>query len=355
MSDHSGLSRLANSNAPRLDLRSDTVTQPDEDMRRAMYEAELGDDVYGEDPSVNRLEESVAERLGKDAALFVSSGTMGNLTALLAHCGRGEEVIVGRGYHVAAYEAAGSSVLGGIAICSMQVEADGSLSPDRISAEVKPDDSHMPVSRLVGLENTHNGKAVPLDRIAESANAARSAGLSVHLDGARFFNAVTALGCAEQDLSGLVDTVSLCLSKGLGTPAGSVLTGPSDLMNRARRYRKMLGGGMRQSGVLAAAGLYALEHNVERLADDHRRAARLAAMLEEAGAGLVEQSTNMVFLTPRDGLNDAFRAHMAGCGVVVGGGSTGAIRLVLHKDIDDPAIEDVLAGMLDFFAHCPGH
>ena len=351
MNDHSGFPRMANSNAPRLDLRSDTVTHPDEGMRRAMYEAELGDDVYGEDPSVNRLEESVAERLGKDAALFVSSGTMGNLTALLAHCGRGEEVIVGRGYHVAAYEAAGSSVLGGIAICTIPVEADGGLSPDRISAQVKPDDSHMPVSRLVGLENTHNGKAVSLDRLAACADAARSAGLSVHLDGARLFNAVAALGCAEQDLSDLVDTVSLCLSKGLGTPAGSVLTGPSDLIERARRYRKMLGGGMRQSGILASAGLYALEHNVERLAEDHLRAGRLAAVLEEAGAGTVEQSTNMVFLTPRDGLNDAFRAHMAGCGVVVGGSSAGAIRMVLHKDIDDPGIEGILAGILDFFEH----
>ncbi len=351
MSDHSGVPCVANSNAPRLDLRSDTVTLPDEGMRRAMYEAELGDDVYGEDPSVNRLEETVAERLGKDAALFVSSGTMGNLTALLAHCGRGEEVIVGRGYHVAAYEAAGSSVLGGIAICPIPVEADGSLSPDRISAEVKPDDSHMPVSRLVGLENTHNGKALPLHRIAGSADAARTAGLSVHLDGARFFNAVASLGCAEQDLSDLVDTVSLCLSKGLGTPAGTVLAGPSDLVERARRYRKMLGGGMRQSGVLAAAGLYALEHNVERLADDHLRAARLAAMLKKAGAGTVQQSTNMVFLTPRDRLNDAFRAHMAGCGIIVGGSSTGAIRMVLHKDIDGPAIENILAGMVEFFEH----
>ncbi len=351
MSDHSGSPRVANSNAPRLDLRSDTVTRPDEGMRRAMYEAELGDDVYGEDPSVNRLEESVAERLGKDAALFVSSGTMGNLTSLLAHCGRGEEVIVGRGYHVAAYEAAGSSVLGGIAICTIPVDADGGLSPDRITAHVKPDDSHMPVSRLVGLENTHNGKAVSLDRLAACSDAARSAGLSVHLDGARLFNAVTALSCAEQDLSDLVDTVSLCLSKGLGTPAGSVLTGPSDLIERARRYRKMLGGGMRQSGVLASAGLYALEHNVQRLAEDHLRAARLAAVLEEIGAGAVEQATNMVFLTPRDELNDAYRAHMAGCGVVVGGGSTGPIRMVLHKDIDEPGIEGILAGIRDFFRH----
>ena len=355
MSDHSGMPLTASSNAPRLDLRSDTVTQPDEGMRRAMYEAELGDDVYGEDPSVNRLEETIAERLRKDAALFVSSGTMGNLTALLAHCGRGEEVIVGRGYHVAAYEAAGSSVLGGIAICTIPVEADGALSPDRISAQVKPDDSHMPVSRLVGLENTHNGKAVSLDRLAGCADAARAAGLSVHLDGARLFNAVAALGCAEHDLADLVDSVSLCLSKGLGTPAGSVLTGPLDLIERARRYRKMLGGSMRQSGILASAGLYALEHNVERLAEDHLRAARLAAVLEEAGAGAVEQSTNMVFLTPHDGLNDAFRAHMAGCGVVVGGGSTGAIRMVLHKDIDDPAFEGIVAGILDFFVHCPGH
>ncbi len=354
MTGGADVSPTASPDAPRPDLRSDTVTRPDEGMRRAMYDAEVGDDVYGEDPCVNRLEETVAERLGKEAALFVASGTMGNLTALLAHCGRGEEVIAGRGYHVSAYEAAGASVLGGISICTVPVEADGGLSPDRISAEVRPNDNHLPVSRLVSLENTHDGKAVPLARFSVAAGAAQAAGLSVHLDGARFFNAVTALGCAERDLSDPVDTVSLCLSKGLGTPAGSVLAGSSSLIERARRYRKMLGGGMRQSGILAAAGLHALEHNVERLADDHVRAKRLAAVLEEASAGTVVQSTNMVFLTPRDRQNDAFRAHMAARGVLVGGGATGAIRMVLHKDIDDQALDVVLAGMHSFLGDCPG-
>jgi threonine aldolase len=345
MNHYAGAARANGANRPRVDLRSDTVTQPDDGMRRAMYDAEVGDDVYGDDPTVNRLEGTVAERLGKDAALFVPSGTMSNLTALLSHCGRGEEVIVGRQYHIAADEAAGSSVLGGIAICTIPVEADGGLSADTITAEVKPDDSHNPISRLVCLENTHGGKVVPLDRMQDAAGAARAAGLSLHLDGARFFNAVAALGCSPTELAGTVDSVSICLSKGLGTPAGSVLSGPKDLIARARRYRKMLGGGMRQAGVLAAAGLYALDHNSARLAQDHDRAAALAKSLNEMQAGDVTQATNMVFLTPRDGANDTLRHQLAEAGILLGGGSTGAIRLALHKDIDDDALDYLIAAM----------
>ncbi|KIC31050.1 hypothetical protein RA24_00955 [Leisingera sp. ANG-M6] len=331
------------------DLRSDTVTRPDAGMLRAMAAAELGDDVFGEDPSVNRLEAALAERLGKAAGLFLPTGTMSNFTAMLAHCQRGEEVICGRGYHVNAYEAAGASVLGGIALCPLPVRADGALDPAEIRAAVKEDDPHLPISRLLSLENTHNGLAVPLADMAAAAEAGRAAGLSVHLDGARFFNAITALGCSETDLAGLADTVSVCLSKGLGTPAGSVLVGPADLIAKARRWRKMLGGGMRQAGVLAAAGLYALEHNAGRLAEDHARAADLAGVLRGLGAGDVSQATNMVFFTPGDGRNDDLRMHLAAEGLVIGGGSSGAIRMVLHKNVDDAALAQMVQGLRRFY------
>jgi len=225
------------------DLRSDTVTTPDAAMQAAMADAEVGDDVYGEDPSVNRLEATLAERLGKEAGLFLTSGTQSNLVGMLAHCARGEEILVGRGYHIYTYEAAGASVLGGIALDPLEVAADGGLDPAAITAAIKDDDSHHAMTRLLGMENTHNGQAVPLVRCAAGVDAARAADLSAHLDGARFFNAVEALGCAETDLAGLYDTVSICLSKGLGAPVGSVLVGPRDLIGRARRWRKMLGGG----------------------------------------------------------------------------------------------------------------
>lgn len=335
--------------AALCDLRSDTVTRPDAGMMQAMAAAELGDDVYGEDPSVNRLEAVLAERLGKEAALFLPTGTMSNLAGLLAHCQRGEEIITGAGYHVHAYEAAGASVLGGIALCPVPVRADGSLDPGVVAGAVKADDTHLAISRLLSLENTHNGLAVPLQDMAAAAEAGRQAGLSVHLDGARFFNAVTALRCSETDLVGLADTVSICLSKGLGTPAGSVLVGPADVIARARRWRKMLGGGMRQAGVLAAAGHYALEHNVERLAEDHGRAEELARVLRRLGAGEVAQATNMVFFTPTDGRNDALRAHLAAEGVVIGGGTSGAIRMVLHKDADDAAFDRTVQGLRSFY------
>ncbi|MBO6774995.1 MAG: low-specificity L-threonine aldolase [Marinibacterium sp.] len=335
-------------NRPVCDLRSDTVTQPDAAMRAAMASAELGDDVYGEDPQINRLESELAERLGKEAGLFLPTGTQSNLTALMAHCGRGEEALVGRPYHVYTYEAQGASVLASIALCPLPVRPDGGLDPDDIRDAVKDDDSHFAVTRLVSLENTHNGRAIPLEVMAAAAGTAREAGLGVHLDGARFFNAITALGCAAPNLAGLADTVSVCLSKGLGTPAGSVLVGTQYLIKRARRCRKMLGGGMRQSGILAAAGLYALENNVARLADDHARAQQFADWLQSLGAGSVTQDTNMVFFTPADGSNDALRSHMAAKGVVIGGGK-GAIRMVLHKDVDDAALDRASEGLRSFY------
>ncbi|ABD55768.1 low-specificity L-threonine aldolase [Jannaschia sp. CCS1] len=320
------------------DLRSDTVTQPCAAMRAAMAGAEVGDDVYGDDPCINRLEASLAERLGKDEGLFVPSGTQSNLLAMLAHCGRGEEVIAGDSYHVIRYEAAGASVLGGVPLHALNVADDGAVEAGDVTAAIKDDDSHHPISRLLSLENTNYGRAIPLPRMTAAIDAGRAGGLNLHLDGARFFNAITALGCTETELAGPFDTVSVCLSKGLGAPVGSVLVGPPDLLAAARRMRKMLGGGMRQAGVLAAAGLHALEHNVKRLADDHARAEALAAHLSNLGLGDVSQATNMVFLTPHPGVD---LAPLADHGIRTSAPEP-ALRLVLHRDIDDGAFDTVL-------------
>ena len=332
------------SNAPGpivADLRSDTVTKPCADMRKAMAEAEVGDDVYGEDPLINRLEQKLAERLGKEAGLFVPSGTQSNLLAMLAHCGRGEEVIAGESYHVIRYEAAGASVLGGVALHALPVSEDGGLEPEAVAGAVKDDDSHHAISRLLSLENTNYGRAVPLERIAASVATGRTAGLSTHLDGARFFNAITAIGCSERDLADPFDTVSVCLSKGLGAPVGSVLVGPADLLAKARRTRKMLGGGMRQAGVLAAAGLFALENNVARLADDHGRAETLANHLRALELGEVSQATNMVFLTPAPGVDlRALTSH----GIAMSAPEP-ACRMVLHRDVDDMAFSHILQSL----------
>lgn len=349
MNNYAGMARSDRGNAPVCDLRSDTVTRPDAGMLAAMAAAEVGDDVYGDDPQVNRLEHELAERLGKEAGLFVPSGTMSNLLALLAHCQRGEEIIVGHGYHVYIDEAAGASVLGGMSLCPVPVRADGGLDPAVITEAVKEDDFHYAISRLLSLENTHNGLVVPLADMQAAADAGRKANLAVHLDGARFFNATSALGCSATDLAGLADTVSICLSKGLGAPVGSVLVGPRELIDRARRWRKMLGGGMRQAGVLAAAGLYALAHNTDRLTEDHARAAAMADGLRGLECGEVSQATNMVFFTPADGRNGDLRDHLSADGVVIGCGATGAIRLVLHKDIDDAAFESALSSIRQFY------
>lgn len=330
------------------DLRSDTVTRPDAAMRRAMAAAEVGDDVYGDDPEVNALQAEVAERLGKEAGLFLPSGTQSNLCAVLSHCARGEEVIIGAPYHVFRYEAAGASVLGGVALYPVPVTASGALAPETVREAVRDDDPHHPVSRLVCLENTHGGQAVPLAEMAAAAGAARAAGLSVHLDGARFFNAVTALGCAPEDLAGIADTVSVCLSKGLGAPVGSVLVGPADLIARAHRWRKMLGGGMRQSGVLAAAGRHALHHNIQGLAEDHARAVRLAGALRAMGVGEVRQATNMVFFTPDRGAGEPLAEALAARGVIVSPQAP-TMRLVLHRDIDDSALDLAIGALRDYF------
>lgn len=286
--------------------------------------------------------------LGKEAGIFLPSGTQSNLVAVMSHCGRGDEVIVGRPYHVFRYEAAGASVLASVALNPLDPMPSGGLAADAIRAAIQPDDSHHPVSRLLSLENTTGGVAVPLAETRAAAGAARAAGLAVHLDGARFFNAVTALRCAPAELAGIADTVSVCLSKGLGAPVGSVLVGPSDLIARARRHRKILGGGMRQAGVLAAAGRHAIGHNIAGLAEDHARAATLAAALTTLGAGAVRQATNMVFFTPDAGDAATLKVALARRGVLIGGPAP-ELRLVLHRDIGDEALDLAIAAFRDHY------
>jgi threonine aldolase len=328
-----------------IDLRSDTVTQPSAAMRRAMSEAPLGDDVFGDDPTVNRLQEVTAVRFGMEAGLFFPSGTQSNCAALMAHCERGEEVIVGQEAHTYRYEAGGMAVLGSIQPQPLQNLPDGSLDLAMVEAAIKPDDSHFAITRLIALENTIGGRVLSRAYMADAIALARRRKLSVHLDGARIFNAAVKLGMPVKELCAGFDTVSVCLSKGLGTPAGTVLVGRSDLIDRARRVRKMLGGTMRQVGVLAAAGLYALEHNVDRLADDHANAAHLAKGLAEAGLKVDPVQTNMVFATvPADSVA-GLKQHLEANGVraLV----SPRLRLVTHLDLDRSQVEravDVFSG-----------
>jgi len=262
-----------------VDLRSDTVTLPSDEMREAMAQAELGDDVFGEDPTVNRLERMAAERVGKEAGLFVASGTMGNLTSILTHCRRGEEVILGDQSHTFIYEGGGIAALGGIHPHTIPNQPDGTLRLEDIEAAIRPDNVHFPRTRLICLENTHNrccGVPLTPQYTGAVADLARRRGLDIHLDGARLFNAAVALGVNVKELAASVDSLSICLSKGLAAPVGSVICGSKAFIAEARRVRKVLGGGMRQAGVLAAAGIVALEKMVDRLREDHDNARRLA-------------------------------------------------------------------------------
>jgi len=286
-----------------IDLRSDTVTKPTDAMREVMAKADVGDDVYGDDPTVRLLEEEVAKLLGKEAAVFVSSGTQSNLIAMLSHCNRGEEYISGVCNHVARYEAAGAAVLGGIAPFQLPVDDKGAISLDDLKGAIKPDDPHFPISRLLCLENTVYGRLQDQDNIEALASFAKDEGLNVHMDGARLMNAAVRSNRSAKQLVACCDTVSLCLSKGLGAPVGSVLAGGHEFIQKARRTRKLLGGGMRQAGILAAAGLYALEHHVDRLADDHRRARDLADIFSNYDAITTHEErldTNMVFISIED-------------------------------------------------------
>ena len=262
-----------------IDLRSDTVTKPSPEMRRAMYEAEVGDDVYGEDPTMNRLQERMAELTGKEAALFVPSGTMGNLVSILTHCGRGTEAIMGSQSHTFWYEGGGSSALGGVHVHTVLNQPDGTMDPVEVERAVRVPNVHFPRTSLICLENTHNrcgGVVLSVEQMAAIREVADRHGLPIHLDGARIFNAAIALGVQVSELTALVDTVQICFSKGLAAPVGSIVCGPQAFVDEAIRNRKMLGGGMRQAGVLAAAALYAVDNMVERLADDHANACYLA-------------------------------------------------------------------------------
>ena len=331
-----------------VDLRSDTVTQPTPEMRQAMAEAPVGDDVYGEDPTINRLQEMAAEKMGKQAGLFVASGTMGNLTGILSHCQRGDEAIVGNRAHTFLFEAGGISVLGGVHSCQLPNQPDGSLRLEDVQAAIRPDDPHDPISRLICLENTHNrcgGTYQTVEYTRQVAAFAHARGLKVHLDGARIFNAAAALGVPARDLAEPVDSITFCLSKGLCAPVGSVLCGTEEFIGRAKRIRKMVGGGMRQAGILAAAGIVALETMTDRLGEDHARARRLADGLRGVDGLILDPgtpATNMVFLslapevkTTTEGVLEALKQR----GVLIGDTGERQFRLVVHYWIDDAGVE----------------
>ena len=337
-----------------VDLRSDTVTRPTAAMREAMFAAPVGDDVFGDDPSVNALQRAVADRLGFEAALFMPSGTQSNFCALLAHCGRGDEYLVGEFAHTYRWEAGGAAVLGSIQPQPIRHQPDGSLAIADIEAAIKPDDPHYARTRLLALENTIGGKVLPLDYLEAASALARKHGLGVHLDGARIFNAAVKLAslpgntyagdpyAAARALCAPFDTVSVCFSKGLGAPVGSVLCGSRELIQRALRVRKMAGGGMRQAGFLAAAAHYALDHHVARLADDHARAQRLADGLRELpGVQVTTPQTNILFVdVPRERATGLVE-RLAARGVLVTG--LYQLRLVTHLDVDDAGADHAIA------------
>ena len=335
-----------------IDLRSDTVTKPTPEMREAMAKAEVGDDVYGDDPTVNRLQEMAAEMTGHETGLFVASGTMGNLAAVLAHCQRGDEVILGKDAHTYRYEAGGVSVLGGVHSCQLTNQPDGSIVLSDIEAAIRSDDPHQPVTRLIALENTHNrcgGTYQSVEYTRQVAEFARSRGLKVHLDGARVFNAAVALGVPAKELTQDMDSVTFCLSKGLSAPVGSVLCGSKEFIKRAHRMRKLLGGGMRQVGVLAAAGIVALEKMVPRLGEDHVRARTLAEGLSKI-RGLVldagTPATNMIFMNLSDGVvmsADEVADKMKAYGVLAGVAGARRFRLVTHYWIKENDVEKVVS------------
>ncbi len=328
-----------------IDLRSDTVTQPTAAMREAMLAAETGDDVYGEDPTVILLERRLAADLGFSAGMFVPSGTMSNLLALMAHCERGDEYIVGQQAHTYKYEGGGTAVLGSIQPQPIEMEADGTLDLARVEAAIKPDNFHFARSRLLVLENTMHGKVLPLDYLAAARDFSHRHRLALHLDGARLYNAAVKLGCDACEITRHFDTVSVCLSKGLGAPVGSVLCGSEAFIVKARRLRKMVGGGMRQAGILAAAGLYALEHNIGRLADDHRRALQLGDELAALGFAVEPVQTNMVYVEMGEKAA-ALTAFCAQRGIRLTPATR--LRLVTHMDLQDEHLPVVVNAFAEF-------
>ena len=331
-----------------VDLRSDTVTQPTSNMRRAMAQADVGDDVYGEDPNVNRLQEMSAALFEKEAALFLASGTMGNLAAVLAHCGRGDEVILGSKSHTFLFEAGGISALGGVHSCQLPNQADGTINVEDILSAIRPDDPHQPVSRLICLENTHNrcgGISLSAKYTAEIGQLAQQHNLRLHIDGARIFNAAVDQGVSAAELAAPADSITYCLSKGLSAPVGSVLCGSREFIDQAHRIRKQLGGGMRQAGILAAAGIVALETMIQRLEEDHQHAQLLAQGLSNISGLVLDPNTpqtNMVFLSLAEGVPfsaDEVATELAKKMIRVGVTGSRRFRLVTHYWINELGIQ----------------
>lgn len=334
-----------------IDLRSDTVTTPTAAMRAAMAQAPVGDDVYGEDPTVNRLEALAAELTGCAAALFTASGTQANLLAIMGHCGRGDEYIAGATAHCYRFEGGGAAVLGSVQPQPVEFEPDGTLDLAKVARAVKPDDPHFARTRLLCLENTQAGKVLPLEYVAQARAFTDERGLLLHMDGARVCNAAVNLGVPVREITRHCDSVSVCLSKGLGAPVGSLLCGSREFIAAARRWRKVLGGGMRQAGILAAAGIVALTSHMERLAEDHANARRLAVGLAEIGELGVDPAaveTNMVFLRLDGERSAALAVHLRERGILIAGRD--AIRLVTHLDVTADDVERVVTACRAFFA-----
>jgi threonine aldolase len=329
-----------------IDLRSDTVTRPTAAMRAAMAAAEVGDDVYGDDPTVNRLQSALAERFGFPSALFFPTGTQSNLAALMSHCNRGDEYLVGQDAHTYRFEQGGAAVLGSIQPQPLENERDGSISVERIARAIKPADIHFAQTRLLALENTMGGRVLSSAYLRTATDFVHARGLRTHLDGARLFNAIIKLGITESEAVAGFDSVSICLSKGLGAPAGSVLLGPRELIDTARRWRKALGGGMRQAGVLAAAGLYAIEHHVNRLAEDHDNARYLAAGLRGFDLAVEPPQTNIVFVDIPTEHVGALHAHLAERGILAS--IAPLTRLATHLDTPRAKIEATLLAFREY-------
>jgi len=336
---------------PMIDLRSDTVTRPTPAMLKAMTEAELGDDVFDDDPTVDRLEALVAETLGKEASMFVPSGTQSNLAALMTHCGRGDEYLVGQQAHTYLFEGGGGATLASLQPQPIDQEPDGTLALEKLAKLIKPDDYHYAPTRLLCLENTTWGKVLPQEYLAAAKTFADKHGLALHLDGARIFNAAVDQGISAAEIASPFDSVSVCLSKGLGCPVGSVLSGPADFVKEARCWRKMLGGGMRQSGILAAAGIHALQHHVDRLADDHANASLLAEGLAAIdGIEVASVQTNMVFATVAEHKVTGLAEHLKEHGILIMLPIAGTLRLVTHFDIEAGDVRTAIAAFSEYLA-----
>jgi len=333
-----------------IDLRSDTVTQPTQEMRSVMASAVVGDDVYGDDPTVNQLESLIAEMLGKEDAIYAASGTQSNLMAVLSHCERGDEYIVGQQAHTYKYEGGGAAVFGSVQPQPIAFQKDGTLDLARVSQAIKPDDIHFAKTKLLCLENTHAGMVLPLVYLEKARSLSLDYDLGCHLDGARLFNAAVKLGVAPTEISRHFDSVSICLSKGLGAPVGSVLCGSRELVKKARRWRKVLGGGMRQAGILAAAGILALQDHVDRLAEDHANAQTLGeglSRIDEIEVDMTLVQTNMVFVSLRSDNPEALAAYLKDAGVLINIGNP--IRLVTHMDVNTEDIQRAVSLVEAYF------